>query len=1060
MKSTKTIRLRLLLLWGIFFLSLITPNVFAQTAKVNGTIVNQRTSAPVSGASITVKNTDRFVIADNAGKFSIQASSGNVLVITMIGYRSVEVPVGNSNTIEVRLAEIPLLLDDVVVIGYGKVKRKDVTGSISSITGDELRKTSPTTFDQALQGKVAGVMVQQVSGQPGGGVSIQVRGVSSISGTNSPLVVIDGVIIPPVGDPGRGSNPLNTINPSEIESIDVLKDASATAIYGSQATNGVIVITTKRGKTGAPQITYDVYYGYQQIPKKLPVMNLQQMAGFLNDRAQVWGFDARPEFVNPQYLGKGTDWQDELFRKAPQNNHNLTVSGGDARTQYLLSGSYFNQQGIALGSDFKRYSVRLNLDNKTTDWLKIGTSLQLAHVRENLNATASNVINTALNLTPDVPVQNPDGSWGGVTNTSGWVPGVANPVALAQLIKNQRKRNQVFGNAYAEIQFYKDLSLRNEVSGNFDFGSENNFTPTYTFGKTVNGVNSSSSSISQNFYTVLRNFLTYNHHFSKHNLNALLGHEAQLSSFENVGARRLNFPSNNVQAVSAGDATTATNSGDNGSGSSQESWFGRINYSWNDKYLVTGNVRSDGSSNFASGKRWVTTYSGALAWKMNNELFLKTASFINELKLRVGYGLTNNQGIPGNTYITQLQSVANGLSGTAQFQSNLANPDVTWEKTKYANAGIDGAFLNWRISFSLDVYDRKTDGLLLKLPLPIYSGTTAGWSPGSMQAPYANVGAVSNKGFDFRISSTNINHKDFSWKTDFTFSHNANKVLSLGSGGDVANLSKTSYVINQVVEKTVVGKPIGEFYGYLFDGVFATPEDFKTHALPVDASGNPYTISAAGGGIWYGDRKFKDLNGDGVIDTRDQTYLGSPIPKFQFGFNNTFTYKNVDLNIFFSGSVGNKVFNQLAISQTNPQNNTAYFTAALNYARLGLKDPNGSATDVSNVYVTNPDTRIVGLRNDNTNNNNRPSDLFIEDGSFLRCKNITLGYRLSQKMLSKMRLHSVRVYGSVTNAFLITNYSGMDPEIGSWDPLQAGWDSGYYPQQRMVTIGVSIAFNK
>jgi TonB-linked SusC/RagA family outer membrane protein len=1060
MKSAKTIRLRLLLLWGICSLSLITLKVYAQTAKVNGTIVNQRNSAPVSGASITVKNANRFAVSDNAGKFTIEASPGNILVITMIGYRDVEVKVGNSNTIEVGLAETSLQLDDVVVIGYGKVKRKDVTGSISSITGDELRKTSPTTFDQALQGKVAGVMVQQVSGQPGGGVSIQVRGVSSITGTNSPLIVIDGVIIPPVGDPGRGSNPLNAINPSEIESIDVLKDASATAIYGSQATNGVIIITTKRGKVGAPQITYDVYYGYQMIPKKLPVMDLQQMAGFLNDRAQVWGFDARPEFVNPKYLGKGTDWQDELFRKAPQSNHNLTVSGGDARTQYLLSGSYFDQQGIALGSDFKRYSVRLNLDNKTTNWLKIGTSLQLAHVEENINATASNVINTALNLTPDIPVQNPDGSWGGVTNTSGYVPGIANPVALAKLVKNQRKRNQVFGNAYAEIQFYKDLTLRNEVSGNFDFGSENNFTPTYTFGKTVNGVNSSSSSINQNFYTVLRNFLTYNHNFSKHNLNALLGHEAQLSTFENVGARRLNLPSNNVQAVSAGDATTATNSGDYGSGSSQESYFGRINYSWNDKYLITGNVRSDGSSNFAAGKRWVTTYSGAVAWKMNNESFLKTASFINELKLRVGYGLTNNQGIPGNTYITQLQSVTNGLSGTAQYQNNLANPDVTWEKTKYANAGIDGAFLNWRISFSLDVYDRKTDGLLLKLPLPIYSGTTAGWSPGSMQAPYANVGAVSNKGFDFRISSTNINNKDLSWKTDLTFSHNTNKVLSLGSGGDVANLSKTSYVINQVVEKTVVGKPIGEFYGYLFDGVFATPEDFKTHALPADASGKAYPVSAAGGGIWYGDRKFKDLNGDGIIDSRDQTYLGSPIPKFQFGFNNTFTYKNVDLNIFFSGSIGNKVFNQLAISQTSPQNNTAYFTAALDYARLGLKDPTGSATDVSNVYVTNPDTRIIGLRNDNTNNNNRPSDLFIEDGSFLRCKNITLGYRLSQKMLSKIRLHSVRVYGSVTNAFLITNYSGMDPEIGSWDPLQAGWDSGYYPQQRMVTIGVSIAFTK
>jgi TonB-linked SusC/RagA family outer membrane protein len=1060
MKSTKTIRLRSLLLWGILFLTLLPPHVFAQTATVTGTIVNQRTSAPVAGASIMVKNADRFVVADNTGKFAIQASSGNVLVISMIGYRSVEVPVGNRNTIEVRLTETALQLDDVVVIGYGKQRRKDVTGSISSITGDELRKTAPTTFDQALQGKVAGVIVQQVSGQPGGGVSIQIRGVSSITGTNSPLVVIDGVIIPPVGDPGKGSNPLNTINPSEIETIDVLKDASATAIYGSQATNGVIVITTKRGKAGAPQITYDIYYGYQKIPKKLPVMNLQQTAGFLNERSKAWGFDDRPEYVNPQYLGKGTDWQDELFRKAPESNHNLTVSGGDARTQYLLSGSYFNQQGIALGSDFKRYSVRLNLDNKTTDWLKIGTSLQLAHVKENLNATASNVINAALNLTPDVPVQNPDGSWGGVTNTSGWIPGVVNPVALSQLVKNQRKRNQIFGNAYAEIQFYRDLTLRNEVSGNFDVGAENNFTPSYTFGKTVNGTNSSSSSISQNFYTVLRSFLTYNHNFSKYSLNVLAGHEAQSSAFENVGARRLNFPSNNVQAVSAGDATTATNSGDNGSGSAQESWFGRINFSWNDKYLATGNVRSDGSSNFASGKRWVTTYSGALAWKINNEPFLKTVSFLNELKVRVGYGLTNNQGIPGNTYVTQLQSVANGLSGTAQFQSNLANPDVTWEKTKYTNAGLDGAFLNWRISFSLDVYNRKTDGLLLKLPLPIYSGTTAGYSPGSMQAPYANVGAVSNKGFDFRISSTNINSKNFTWKTDITFSHNTNKVLSLGSGGDVASLSKISYVINQVVEKTVVGKPIGEFYGYLFDGVFATPEDFKTHALPVDASGNPYPVSAAGGGIWYGDRKFKDLNGDGVIDTRDQTYLGSPIPKFQFGFNNTFSYKNFDLNIFFSGSVGNKVFNQLAISQTNPQNNTAYFTAALNYARLGLKDPNGSATDKENVYVTNPDTRVVGLRNDNTNNNNRPSDLFIEDGSFLRCKNITLGYRLSPNMLSKIRLHSVRIYGSVTNAFLITNYSGMDPEIGSWDPLQAGWDSGYYPQQRMYTIGVSVAFNK
>jgi TonB-dependent starch-binding outer membrane protein SusC len=1058
MKSIKTTRLPLLLLGGIITLLLGTVTAFAQTAKVSGTIINERTSTPASGATVTVKNTNRYAVSDEKGRFTIEASPNDVLIITIIGFQRKEVVVGNSTTIDVKLQETALQLEDVVVIGYGHTRRKDVTGSISSITGEELRRTQSATFDQALQGKVAGVMVQQVSGQPGGGVSIQIRGVSSISGTNSPLYVIDGVIIPPVNDAGRGSNPLNTINPAEIEAIDVLKDASATAIYGSQATNGVIIITTRRGKAGPPQITYDFFTGYQVIPKKLPVMDLQQMASFLNDRAKVWNFDARPEYVNPKYLGKGTDWQDELFGKAPETSHTLTVSGGEARTQYLLSTSYFDQKGIALGSNFRRYSVRLNLDNKTTSWLKIGTSLQLAHVKENVNATSSNVISTALNLTPDVPVQNPDGSWGGVTNTSGWINPVANPVALAKIIKNLKKRNQIFGNVYAEIQLFKDLSLRNEASGNFDFNSEDNFTPVYTFGRNVNGTNSSSSSINQNFYTVVRNFLTYNHNFGKYNINALAGHEAQWSSFHNVSARRTNFPSNSVQSVSAGDATTAANSGDNGSGSAQESYFGRINFSWNDKYLVTGNVRGDGSANFAPGKRWVATYSGALAWKMNNEPFLKSVKFVSELKLRIGYGLTNNQGIPGNTYVTQLQSMANGLTGTAQFQSNLANPDVTWEKTEYANAGLDGALLNWRISFSLDVYNRITDGLLLKVPLPIYSGTTAGYSPGSMQAPYANVGSIRNRGIDFRISSTNIINKNFTWKTDVTVSRNANKVLSLGSGGDVANLSKTSYVINQVVEKTVVGKPIGEFYGYLFDGVYANPEDFIN--MPVDQNGNPYPVSAAGGGIWYGDRKFKDLNGDGKLDTKDQTFLGSPIPKFQFGFNNTVSYKNFDLNIFFSGSIGNKVFNQLAISQTNPQNNSAYFTSTLNYANLALRDPNGSATDVNNVYVTNPDTHIVGLRNDNTNNNNRPSDLFIEDGSFLRCKNITLGYRLSQNVLSKIHLGSVRVYGTVSNAFLITNYSGMDPEIGSWDPLQAGWDSGFYPQSRMFTVGASIAFNK
>ena len=1053
MQQAKTIRLPLLLLWSTGLFLLAGNNAFAQTTKISGKIINERTSAPTPSATITIKNTRRFTVADEAGRFTIDASAGDVLVITMVGYLRKEVVVGKNNVIlQIKLAETSAKLDDVVVIGYGRAKRKDLTGGISSISGEELRKSQPTTFDQALQGKVAGVMVQQISGQPGGGVSIQIHGVSSISGSNSPLYVIDGVIIPPTNDPGNGANPLNAINPSEIESIDVLKDASATAIYGSQATNGVIVITTKRGSVAPPQISYDGYYGYQQLPKRLPTVNLQQLATFLNERAAVWGFDDRPEFANAKYLGTGTNWQNELFRTAPMQNHSLTINGGDARTQYLFSLGYFDQNGIALGSEFKRYSVRLNLDNKTTDWLKIGTSLQFANVVENVNSSSAGVIGSSLWLTPDIPVKNVDGTWGGVTNSSGWVQPVVNPVAMALINKNMNYRYQLFGNAYAEINFTKALSLRNEVSGNFDFSSNEGFQPQTTFGKyTTPNPTISSYSSGQNIYTVIRNYLTYNKSFGKNNLNVLLGHESNMSKSANAFASRSDFPSANVQSISSGDPSTARNNGGYGAGAS-ESYFGRINFSWIDKYLFTFNLRNDGSDKFPTDKRWATSTSGAFAWKINNEQFLQTVQAINELKLRLGYGLTNNQNIPANTYVTQLTTVANGLSGTAQFQSNLPNPNVKWEQTKNGNIGLDGTFFNWRLNFSIDVYDRKTDGLLLKVPYPAYSGTTTNYSPGAMQAPYVNVGSMSNKGIDIRVGTTNIRNKNFSWKTDITVSRNINKVLNLGAGDDASLVSGNS--------KTVVGQPIGSFYGYIYDGIFATADDFKSHALPADQSGTPRPIANAFGGIWYGDRMFKDLNGDGIIDTRDQTFLGSPQPKFQFGFNNSFNYKGFDLNIFFSGNVGNKVYNQLPVNQMNPLNNTNYFTGVLNYAKTALVNPAGDRNDVNNVYVTNPHTTIVSLRNDNTNENGRFTNLFLEDASFIRCKNVTIGYNLPQNILAKAHIYSLRLYANVSNAFTITKYTGMDPEVGSWNPLEAGYDGGYYPQSRVFTVGVNVKLTK
>lgn len=1046
------IRLRLLLLSGIILGSLFSTNLSAQTIKISGAVINQSNATPVPGASVTVKNANRFAITDEAGRFTIEASTGDVLVITMIGYLKKEVVVGKSTSIRVKLAENVSQLGDVVVIGYGKIKRPDVTGAISSVSGDEIRKTQPVTFDQALQGKVPGLVAQQISGQPGGAVSVQIRGLSSFAG-GSPMYVIDGVIIGGTATLGAGVNPVAGINPSEIESIDVLKDASATAIYGSQATNGVIVITTRRGQVAPPSISYDMYTGYQQIPKKLPVMNLREYAAFINERntGLGWGFDTRPEFVNPKYLGEGTDWQKELFRNAPMSNHTLTISGGDTRTQYLLSGSYFNQEGIALGSDFRRISLRLNLDNKTTNWLKTGTSLQLVSIKENVNSTSSNVINTALSQTPDIAVKNEDGSWGGAYNPNGWVNSTVNPYAIALINKDQVNRKQLFGNLYAEIAFTKDLTLRNEATASFSMATEDRFNPSYTFGLVKNNTNSASYNFSQSLFTTIRNYFTYSHLFKdRYNVNVLLGHEAQLNTNEGASAGRSNFPSNSVQVISSGDPTTATNSGSKGQ-SAQESYFGRINLGISDKYLFTANLRADGSSKFAPENRWVNTYSGAFAWKINNEGFLQAVKNINELKLRLGYGLTNNQNIRDYAYTSTLATVATGLTGIAQLTQNVGNPYVQWEKTKYANIGLDGAFFNWRLNFSVDFYNRRTDGLVLQIPLPLYSGTAIGYAPGSLDAPYVNVGTVNNKGFDFRISSANIRSKNFNWKTDVTVSRNINEVLKLNTDG--ASLDRQ-------YSKTVVGRSIGEFYGYVIDGgVFATKEDFKTHALPTK-NGVPLPVGAAGGSIWYGDLKFKDFNGDGVINEHDQTFLGSPIPKYQVGLNNTFSYKNFDLNIFFTANIGNKVYNQLRVNGEYPGTSFGYLRALMNYAKLTLIDPNGSATDINNIQVTNPDTRIPGIRNDNTNDNNRNSDKFVENGTFLRCKNISLGYTLPEKLIAKAGIKYVRVYFNVSNAFILTNYKGMDPEIGSWDPLSAGIDGGYYPQPRVYTIGANIKLSK
>jgi TonB-dependent starch-binding outer membrane protein SusC len=1033
--------------------------VSAQQRAITGT-VKDKSGATIPGVSVLIKGTTIGTVTDSDGGYSINAASEDILSFSFIGYKAQEVPVGHQSTIDISLDEDIATLDEVVVIGYGEVKRKDLTGSISSIKGDDITKTNPATFDQALQGKIAGMVVQQVSGQPGGGVSVQIRGVSSFNG-GQPMYVIDGVIIGQTANYGTGTNPLAGINPWEIESIDVLKDASATAIYGSQATNGVIIITTKRGKVGAPRISYDFSTGFEQIPNRIPTMDLREMATFINERnaAIGWGFDARPEFANPQYLGKGTNWQDEVFRTAPRTNHTVTVSGGDSRTQYLFSGSHYKEEGIAVGSDFRRISVRLNLDNKTTDWLKIGTSLQLNDIKQNVNTSSGSVIREALRQTPDISVKNPDGSWGGNYNPNGWVSPTVNPLAVAVMNKDRINRNELFANIYAEITFLPGLTLRNEANGAFSMASEDKFSPKFTMGNVAQAENIGSYDFSKSANTTLRNFLTYSRVFNeRYNTNIMIGHEAQLNKSEGVNAARRNFPSNSVHAINGGDPTTATNGGSKDQ-SAQESYFGRLNFGLDDKYFATLNMRADGSSKFAAGRRWVNTYSGVLAWKVKNE-FLMAINQINELKLRLSYGLTNNQGIPNYSYTSSLITVPTGLTGVAQLTKTMGNPYVEWEKTKNINIGLDGTLFNWRLDFSLDFYNRRTDDLLMKIPLPMYSGTATSWSPGALESATVNVGSINNKGVDIRISSTNIKKGNFSWKTDLTVSRNINEVIKLNTDG--ASLAGSPY------SRTVEGKSIGQFYGYQVEGVFASAVDFygdeangiKPHARTVNSAGKPYPIGTDFGSIWYGDLMFKDRNGDGVITPADQTYLGSPVPLVQLGLNNSFTYRNFDLNIFFTANIGNKVYNQLRMEGEYPNTDYGYFKSLKNYAKLALIDPNGSATDSLNVYVTNPHTKIAGLRNDNTNGNDRNSDRFVEDGSFLRCKSISLGYTFSEKLLQKAHVSSLRVYANVSNAFLITKYKGMDPEIGGWNPLEVGYDNGYYPQPRVFTIGASLQLTK
>ena len=1050
-QQTKQPRWRLMLTTLMVTVSMLTAS--AQTQTVKGVVTSVADGEPLIGATVMVKETKTGVVTDLDGNYTVSVDKGQTLVVSYIGYITKSFKYTGQTTLDVALSADDASLDEVVVVGYGVMKRSDITGSVVSVGEKDIKKSVITSVDQALQGRAAGVQVTQNSGSPGGGISVSIRGVNSLNG-NEPLYVIDGVAIDGQTSDGK-SSALSGINPSDIVSMEVLKDASATAIYGSRASNGVVLITTKKGQIGKPTISYEGYYAIQQLPTKLKTMNLREYAELYNERVKLLGWGEREEFADPSVLGDGTNWQNEIFRSAPMQNHQLSVSGGSETAQYMFSGGYLTQDGIAVGSNFERFSTRVNVDTKIGKWMQMGVQSSFARTKKVNTIDDGNVIETALRQLPEVPARNPDGSWG-YQEHNDLATYYSNPLADALTRENYDRGTQLMFNGYANVNICKGLSLRVEYGSNYNYSNHYYFQPELDLGEYFHQDSSGSRSSSNSSYWSFKQYMTYMNTFAKkHSVNIMVGHEAQESKWESLAAGRTGYLFNNVHELNVADAKTATNSNEKGS-SAIESYYGRLNYSFDERYLITATLRADGSSAFGPDNRWGWFPSVALAWRFNQESFLKDAAWLTNGKLRLGWGLVGNQNIGNYAYGSTMANVSTAW-GTGYYPAKFSNSKLQWERTKSWNAGIDLAFLKNRIEFIFDVYLKKTDNMLMEAALPKYVSSV-------INAPKVNTGAMQNKGFEFTLNTVNISTKDLEWTTGITFSLNRNKVTKLntetsGIPGEINGLTYTY---------TTEGNPVAQFYGYKVIGMFEKEDDFyqkdKNGDYLLDATGNKKIVALPEGkevgedtGIWYGDYIFEDRNGDDVIDEKDRTFIGNPEPKFTFGINNSVRWKGFDVTIFLTGSVGNKVYNYLAQQQSDPANRWVTLKSVRNFAQYALIDPNGEAT-LDNVCMTNPGASTYRIDLAKANDNSRTSSVFVESGSYLRIKNLAIGYTVPKKLLQKVHIDNLRLYFNVQNLLTITGYNGYDPEIGSYNQnvMLRGVDFARYPSQRIYTFGLNL----
>ena len=1007
----------------LIFTLLVGSNLYAQERSVSGTIIDLETNEPLPGVNVLAKGTTLGTVTDVEGNYRFTLDDNvNTLIFSSIGYLTEEVIIGTRSEIDLSLVPDIQSLSEVVVVGYGTQQRRDITSAISSIDAEEIGQLAIQGVDQAIQGRVAGVRVTQNSGEPGGGLSVRIRGLGS-NRNNEPLYVVDG--FPLEGAIG------NSINPSDIESIDILKDAAAAAIYGARGANGVVLITTKRGAEQKTQVSFNAYYGVQEAWNLPEMLNAQEFATLHSEVFAGTDIPINPEWADPAALGEGTDWLDAIFRAAPIQEYNLALSGGGEKLQTRLSIGYLNQQGIVISSGFERYSLRANLDYTVNDNIKIGANITPTYIRQdevpNGEGFSSDIILSAQKMIPTLGLRDPipqDGRYYAQAQ-------MAQPIFLAESVDGRSENFRTLTNAFLDVKFLKNFTYRLNVGA--DLAINKGYLTVPTLVEEGGGglgasfpFNQISTSYGDNLTWLVENTLNYDITLAgKHTINVLAGHTVQKSTNMGIGVTGQNFLNDEIRSISAGLIR-------DGGGSLQTGWaieslLGRISYDYDDRYLLAASVRRDGSSRFDRDFRYGVFPSVSAGWRVSGENFMSSVPFLEDLKLRASWGRLGNDRIADFQYLNaySVGDVFGYTLGTNQtvnqggVLTRLGRRDLTWETSEQLNFGVDLALFGNVITFTTDYFVKSTKDLLLNQPLPSTVGVSS---------TFVNAGEVRNTGWEFVLGHRN-QIGDFSYGISANFTAIQNEVIDLNQELEEGEDSfpptfLTSGFLAGATTESRVGEPFGYYRGYIVDGVIQNEGEIPAHLE----------------GFSPGDFLYRDINEDGALNEQDIAKIGDPFPDFEFGLNLNADYKGFDLNLFIQGVQGNDV---LLVTKRRTHN-----PGVTNGWKQSLDRWHGEGTSNSS----------PGLSRSNFRSFETPSTWFVEDGSYIRCKNLEVGYSLNSNVLESVRLSNLRVYASAQNLFTITDYPGFDPEIGGSSALASGIDIGRYPSARLYRIGVNVTF--